>query len=100
MGDLQITAVSAAPLLNRSDLEAFADLMIRSLSIAATEKRPLSRKGTPLVDNPLDPRGGLPWYYLLETPKGTLQCPEYEELRSSSMPAFNIDKYATRCAPK
>lgn len=67
-GDLQITAVSAAPLVNRSHLETFSDSMIGALAIAATQKKPLSRKGSPLVDNPIDPRGGLPWYYLLETP--------------------------------
>ena len=92
-GDLQITAVSAAPLVNRSHLETFSDSMIGALAIAATQKKPLSRKGSPLVDNPIDPRGGLPWYYLLETPKGTLQCPEYEELKSYSMPVFDVDKY-------
>jgi len=92
-GDLLVTAVSAAPLVNRSHLETFSDSMIGSLTIAAMQKKPLSRKGTPLVENPLDPRGGLPWYYLLETPKGTLQCPEYEELKSYSMPAFDVDKY-------
>eukprot|EP00435_Cladocopium_sp_Y103_P052765 s1118_g16.t1 len=85
-GDLLVTAVSAAPLVNRSHLETFSDSMIGSLTIAAMQKKPLSRKGTPLVDNPLDPRGGLPW-------KGTLQCPEYEELKSYSMPAFDVDKY-------
>ena len=26
--------------------------------------------------------------------KGTLQCPEYEELKSYSMPVFDVDKYA------
>ena len=128
-GDLLVTAVSAAPLVNRSHLETFSDSMIGSLTIAAMQKKPLSRKGTPLVENPLDPRGGLPWYYLLETPtlshrsavcadwvlisgsnpsqiclaflpepcqmrKGTLQCPEYEELKNYSMPAFDVDKYA------
>ena len=127
-GDLLVTSVSAAPLLNRSQLETFSDSMIGSLTIAAMQKKPLERKGTPLVDNPLDPRGKLPWYYLLETPKlamiiygpfwkwwngetwwnhpdchhdmppsemrkGTLQCPEYEELKSYSMPAFDVDKY-------
>ena len=29
---------------------------------------PQSRPGTPPVENPIDPRGGLPWYYPLETP--------------------------------
>ena len=73
-GDLQITAVSAAPVVNRSHLETFSDSMIGALAIAATQKKPLERKGSPLVDNPLDPRGGLPWYYLLETPTLGRSC--------------------------
>lgn len=92
-GDLLITAHSAAPVVNRSDMETFADSMVRSLSIAAMETAPRASMGTPPVENPIDPRGGLPWYYLLETPKGTLQCPKYEDVRSPTLPAFNVDKY-------
>ncbi|CAE7251901.1 unnamed protein product [Symbiodinium natans] len=92
-GDLLVTAHSAAPVANRSELDSFADSMIRSLAVAAMEPVPRASMGTPPVDNPIDPRGGLPWYYLLETPKGTLQCPKYEDVRSPTLPAFNVDKY-------
>ncbi|CAJ1414927.1 unnamed protein product [Effrenium voratum] len=37
-GNFQLTAHSASPIMNRSDLEAFSDSMIRSLTIAASEK--------------------------------------------------------------
>lgn len=92
-GDLLITAVSCSPLVNRSQMDRFAESMVGSLEVAALQKKPLSRKGTPLVDNPIDPRGQQPWYYLLETPKGSLQCPQYEEVKSATMPAFDVDKY-------
>jgi len=92
-GELHVTAHSAMPVLNRSDLDAFADSMIRSLTIAAADTMPLRRKGVPQVDNPIDPRGGVSSFYPLETPKGSLQCPEYEELKSSTLPVFEVDKY-------
>ena len=29
--------------------------------------------------------------------KGTLQCPKYEDVRSPTLPAFNVDKYVLGC---
>eukprot|EP00933_Yihiella_yeosuensis_P081613 TRINITY_DN95269_c0_g1_i1.p1 TRINITY_DN95269_c0_g1~~TRINITY_DN95269_c0_g1_i1.p1 ORF type:complete len:281 (-),score=35.36 TRINITY_DN95269_c0_g1_i1:104-904(-) len=54
---------------------------------------PSYRAGVPRTDYPVDVRGGMPSFYPLETPKGSLQCPKYEELKSSRMPAFEVDKY-------
>lgn len=92
-GELQITAHGAMPITNRTDLDAFADSMVRSLTIAAAEPSLPQKYGAPQVDNPIDPRGGLPWFYPLETPKGSLRCPAYEDLKSTTMPPFEVDKY-------
>jgi len=91
-GELQLTAHASTPLVNRSDLDGFAESMIRSLTLAAHQ--PVHLRGSrPLVDNPIDARGGKPWYYPVETPKGSLQCPVYEDIKSPRLPPFDIDKY-------
>jgi hypothetical protein len=51
------------------------------------------RAGTPRADYPVNVRGDLPWFYPLETPKGALRCPSYEELKSPTLPPFEVDKY-------
>lgn len=44
-GDLLITAVSCSPLVNRSQMDRFAESMVGSLEVAALQKKPLSRCG-------------------------------------------------------
>lgn len=91
-GRLQVTAHAAAPIVSRAALDAFADSFVRTLTLAAqapSRHRPV----TPRVDYPTEVRGGLPFFYPLETPKGPLRCPVYEEIRSPTLPTFEIDKY-------
>lgn len=94
-GELHLTAIGATPFVNRSDLDAFAEAMIRSLTIASASSsaRPKPENRKPRTDYPVDVRGGMPWFYPLETPKGNLRCPRYEEVKSSTMPRFDIEKY-------
>lgn len=91
-GKLHVTAHAAAPLVDRLALDAFADSLVSTLTLAAQAPGP-RRSGTPRLDFPTEVRGGLPWFYPLETPKGGLRCPAYEEVRSPTLPAFDIDKY-------
>lgn len=93
-GELLITAHGSTPIVNRTDLDAFSDSMLRSLTIAAVSPVPFrGSSGKPLVDNPMDPRNGKPWYYPVETPKGQLRCPTYEDVRSPTLRPFDVDKY-------
>jgi len=91
-GRLQITAQAAAPIIGRPQLDSFADSMLRSLTLAALAA-PWKNSVTPRLDYPTEVRGGLPWFYPLETPKGALTCPAYEEIKSPSLPPFEVDKY-------
>lgn len=93
-GELQLTAHGSTPIVNRTDLDTFADTMIRSLTIASEAPWPQRKGGgMPRVENPIDPRAGKPWYYPVETDKGSLQCPAYEEIKSPALRPFEVDKY-------
>jgi len=91
-GKMFITAHAASPVVSRLDLDGFSNRMVEVLTLAA---RAPARKtsGTPRVDYPVDVRGGLPWFYPLETPKDKLVCPVYEDIKSPTMPFFEVDKY-------
>jgi len=91
-GELALTAHGATPFVDRAALDAFADGIIRTLTIAA-EEPVRQRSSVPRTDYPVEVRGGMPSFYPLETPKGALRCPSYDEVRSSRMPAFEVDKY-------
>lgn len=90
---LHLTSVGATPFVDRASLDAFADAVIRTLEIAAEAPLPSFRSGQPRPDYPVDIRSGMPSYYPLETPKGALQCPKYEDIKSTRMPRFDVDKY-------
>jgi hypothetical protein len=91
-GKMFITAHAAAPVISRGDLENFSGRMAEILTLASVvPKRKTS--GVPRVDYPMDVRGGMPGFYPLETPKGALVCPVYEDIKSPTMPPFNVDKY-------
>lgn len=93
-GELQLTAHGSTPIVNRTELDTFADSMIRSLTIASEAPWPQRKGGgMPRVENPIDPRAGKPWYYPVETDKGSLRCPTYEEIRSPTLRPFDVDKY-------
>jgi len=92
-GELHVTAIAPQPIVERPMLETFADSIIQTLTLAAEQPLRANWKGMPRTDYPVDIRGGLPFFYVLETPKGELQCPAYDDLRSPTMPAFEVDKY-------
>mmetsp|Transcript_107628 Transcript_107628/g.303110 ORF Transcript_107628/g.303110 Transcript_107628/m.303110 type:complete len:892 (+) Transcript_107628:73-2748(+) len=92
-GELHMTGHGVAPIVNRTDLSLFMDSIATTLTIAAEAPVPLRGKNVPNVDYPIDPRSGKPWYFPVETPKGKLACPKYEEVKSPSMAQFNVDKY-------
>mmetsp|Transcript_46029 Transcript_46029/g.109571 ORF Transcript_46029/g.109571 Transcript_46029/m.109571 type:complete len:900 (+) Transcript_46029:68-2767(+) len=92
-GEMHMTAIAPEPIVSAGMLEAFSDSIIRTLTAVAEQPQRAKWTGEPRTDYPTDVRGGLPWYYVLETPKGTLQCPEYEEIKSPTMPPFEVDKY-------
>jgi len=93
-GELQLTAHGSTPIVNRTELDTFADIMTRSLTIASEAPWPQRKGGgMPRVENPIDPRASKPWYYPVETDKGSLRCPAYEEIRSPTLRPFEVDKY-------
>ncbi|CAE8698269.1 unnamed protein product, partial [Polarella glacialis] len=92
-GELHLTAVGATPFVSRSTIDSFADAIIRTLTIATEMRLPKRGLSVPRVDYPVNIRGSMPSFYPLETPKGALQCPAYEDVKSSRMPSFDADKY-------
>lgn len=92
-GALQLTAIASTPILTRAALDVFADMLVKTLTMAAQAPAKPKSSGGPRVDYPVEVRGGMPAVYPLETPKGSLRCPQYEDIRSSYMPVFEVDKY-------
>eukprot|EP00929_Paragymnodinium_shiwhaense_P069333 TRINITY_DN3497_c0_g1_i1.p1 TRINITY_DN3497_c0_g1~~TRINITY_DN3497_c0_g1_i1.p1 ORF type:complete len:905 (+),score=212.67 TRINITY_DN3497_c0_g1_i1:59-2773(+) len=93
-GELYLTAFAPAPIIDEARLDAFADSAIRSVTTAAEAPAPAPRPGgNPRQDYLNDIRGGAAWYLPQESPKGGLECPLYEEIKSSTLPPFQVDKY-------
>jgi len=92
-GELQLTAAGPSPIVSRLQLDRFTDSMKKTLTMAAMSPAKQIGYGKPREDYQASIRGGLPWFYPLETPKGGLKCPQYEDVKSSSMPPFQVDKY-------
>jgi len=93
-GELFLSAFSVEPIVERQQLEAFADSIVNSLELAAEKAAPEGRPGgSPRQNYMEDVRGGVPWYLPLETDKADMRCPEYEQIKSPTMPPFEVDKY-------